>query len=42
MAKLRVTFEIDNTALFDVLHSLGGSTDAIGARLVGGPANAKQ
>lgn len=32
--KKRVTFEVDDTQLFDRLHEMGGDTDALGARVV--------
>lgn len=35
MAKLRITFEVDNIALFDAIKAMKGETDAIGARVIG-------
>jgi len=32
--KKRVTFEVDDNALFDRLREMNGDTDALGARLV--------
>jgi len=35
MAKLRMTFEVDTTELFDRLHTMKGDTGPIGERIVG-------
>lgn len=34
MATLRLTFEVDNTALYNALAMVKGNTDLIGARVV--------
>lgn len=35
MAKMRLTFEVDNVALFDRLRQLNGDPEPLGSRIVG-------